>query len=272
MENGPSDQDIRRSFAQQVALFSAADSLFARRSFLPSSWLDPVHQEMIVLDAACGAAHAAEQVAPSVRQVVGIDLTPELLAVGADRLRAAGVTNVLLQEGSVETLPFLASSFDLVFCRSALHHLRDPRRAVQEMARVCRPGSRVVVVDMVAPSAEVRGAFDEQHRRIDPSHVGVLLDTEIVTLLGTEVGPITYGNSPDPFKVPFKRLLTSASAEEAATSALRAEIEGGQVTGFNPEVEAMRFTFRSERSPCTPPSRVGSAAYSSTFPGVEDVG
>lgn len=42
---------------------------------------------MTALDVACGAAHAAESVAPFIHQVVGIDLTAELLTVGANRLR-----------------------------------------------------------------------------------------------------------------------------------------------------------------------------------------
>ena len=57
---------------------------------------------MLVLDVVCGAGHAAEVVAPDVREVVGVDLTVDLLELGAARLAAAGVRNVLLQEGNAE--------------------------------------------------------------------------------------------------------------------------------------------------------------------------
>src|SRR5712692_5268380 len=100
MTESEHDAVVRRSFEQQVELFRGEDSPFARRPPSPLSWLEPLDREMIVLDVACGAAHAAEQAAPHVRQVVGLDLTPALLELGADRLHHAGVTNVLLQEGN----------------------------------------------------------------------------------------------------------------------------------------------------------------------------
>jgi SAM-dependent methyltransferase len=68
----------------------------------------------------------------AVRQVVGIDLTPALLRLVADRLHGASITNVFLQEDNVNQFPFLDASFDLVVCRSSLHHFpprgsRSPR-------------------------------------------------------------------------------------------------------------------------------------------------
>ena len=70
---------VRNSFTQQVGLFTGENSPFARRFASPLAWIEPLDAEMIVLDVACGAGHAAEQAAPHVRQVVGIDLTPALL-------------------------------------------------------------------------------------------------------------------------------------------------------------------------------------------------
>ena len=237
MSSSEHDAVVRRSFEKQTALFAGDDALFARRSSSALAWLEPLDPEMIVLDVACGAAHAAEQVAPHVRQVVGLDLTRALLDLGADRLRDAGITNVLLQEGSAAELPFLDASFDLVACRAALHHVPDPGVVVGEMARVCRPGGRVVAVDMVAPSAEVREAFDALHRRIDPSHAGVLLEGELAELLRSKVGPLTYGETTDPFTLPVDHILTDAADRDAVTSALQAELAGGPATGFDPVLD-----------------------------------
>ena len=120
------DAVVRRSFEQQVGIFAGEHSPFARRPHSPLAWLEPLEPDMIVLDVACGAGHVAEQVAPHVRQVVGIDLTPSLLELGAERLREAGITNVLLQESNAAELPFLDASFDLVVCRGAMHHFLHP--------------------------------------------------------------------------------------------------------------------------------------------------
>src|SRR6185503_6922006 len=72
------DDAVRESFRQQTDLFDGDDSVFALAATrpAPTAWIDPLTPEMIVLDVACGAAHAAELAAPLVRQVVGVDLTP----------------------------------------------------------------------------------------------------------------------------------------------------------------------------------------------------
>jgi len=235
---GASEHDavVRSSFEKQASIFGGDHSPFARRPHSPLAWLEPVEPEMIVLDVACGAGHVAEQVAPHVRQVVGIDLTPSLLELGAQRLREAGITNVLLQEGNAAELPFLDASFDLVVCRGAMHHFLHPEQPIAEMARVCRREGRVVVSDMVATSAEARERFDQVHRDLDPSHARTLLEAELTDLLRSSVGPIAYGETSDPFATPVDHILTDAADRGAVMSALRSELAGGPPTGFDPIV------------------------------------
>src|SRR5438067_13900671 len=76
------DDTVRRSFERQVGLFTGEESTFASRSRSPVAWLEPLEPWMTVLDVACGAGHVAEDVAPRVRQVVGVDLTRPLLDIG----------------------------------------------------------------------------------------------------------------------------------------------------------------------------------------------
>lgn len=187
---------------------------------------------------ACGAAHVAEQAAERVRQVVGVDLTDALLDLGAQRLRAAGVTNVLLQHGTAEQLPFVDGSFDVVACRSALHHFATPPRAVAEMARVCRPGGHVVVVDLVPPDPAVREPFDTVHRLIDPSHVRALLGQELVELMATSVGPVGTVETSQPLLLPLDHVMTEVADRPAVIAALHAELEGGPPTGLGPVLES----------------------------------
>ncbi len=189
----PSHDDVvRASFSRQVGLFDGPDSPFVRRPAGTIEQLEPLTSDMLVLDVACGAAHASEVVAQSVRQVVGIDLTADLLALGAARLGAAGIDNVLLQEGNAQALPFVADSFDVVFCLNSLHHVGDPARAVAEMVRVCRRDGRVVLSDLIVPSAADRDAFDALHQRIDPSHRRAFLEAELVALLPEDC-TLVYG-------------------------------------------------------------------------------
>lgn len=246
MESLSHAEVVRRSFGQQTALFSGPDALFAPRSPSAVSWLEPLDAGMILLDVACGAAHVAEMAAPHVRQAVGIDLTPALLALGADRLREAGITNVLLQEGDANALPFVDGSFDVVACRASMHHFPDPAQALREMVRVCRPGGRVVLSDIVAPSAEVRDAYDALHTTLDPSHVRALLESELAELASRIVGPVAYGETSATPPIPLDAIVTGVSDREAATAMLRRELDGGPPTGLEPEISdgevLVRFT------------------------------
>ena len=198
------------------------------------AWAGPLDADWIALDAACGAAHNAQALAPHVRQVVGVDITAAVLEVGRRRLESDGIRNVLLQEGDVATLSFVDASFDIVVCRAALHHFENPTRQVSEMARVCRPGGRVVLSDMVPVSPDVRDRFDEIHRWIDPAHDRALLPDEITALAASNVGTVGHGQVGQPMVLSLNAILTEQSDTERVNAVLQAELDGGPLTGFHP--------------------------------------
>lgn len=237
MTPGAHDELVRRSFEQQVPLFSGPASPFARRAASSLAWIEPLDADMVVLDVACGAAHAAEPVAPAVRQVVGIDLTEALLRVGASRLRDNGIGNVLLQVGNAERLPFVDESFDIVFCRSSLHHFGHPQQAASEMVRVCRRGGRVVLVDLVAPASASRDLFDHVHRLLDPSHVRTFSEAELIELLHGQVEALTYGET-STIRLPIDIAFSEQSSVAEIVDILTDEVRGdGPATGFDPAEE-----------------------------------
>ena len=230
------DDVIRRSFERQTSLFEGPSSVFAHRSG-NLAWIEPLDFDMIVLDVACGAGHGSEPVAARVRQVVGIDLTPALLSLGAQRLYEDGVSNVLLQQGNAEDLPFVDESFDVVFCRSSLHHFAHPHEAVAEMVRVCRPNGRIVLLDIVPPSAGVRERFDYVHRLLDPSHVGSFLEAELAALLPGGIEALVYADSFS-IRLPVDIAITDQSDREQVLQILGEEVQGvGEPTGFEPAEE-----------------------------------
>ena len=230
------NDDVRRSFRKQVPLFTGPQSPFARRAGAPSRW-GPLSPDDVVLDVACGAGHVAEELAPQVRQVVGIDLTPELLALGAGRLHDAGVRNVLLQHGDAADLPFVDGSFDVVVCRVALHHFADVPGSLREMARVCRAGGRVAIDELVAPpgaDAETRARYDRLHRLLDPSHATALSGDELLAACRAQIGQASEHSLNDPAVLPLDLIVTDASDRAGAETALHDELAGGPPTGFAP--------------------------------------
>jgi len=128
------------------------------------------------LDVGCGAGALALALAPIVADVVGIDRVPELLALGRDRAPA----NVSFVEGDAEALPFADASFDLVGTLRTLHHVQHPERVLAELARVCRPGGRVLVVDQIAPADPLEAlALDRFERARDPGHARLLPESDL---------------------------------------------------------------------------------------------
>lgn len=101
-----------------------------------------------VLEIGCGTGifcrHVGARLPDSA--VVGVDLDAARLEFARRRNPAP---NVAYEVGDFLRLPFEDGRFDLVFCRFVLAHATDPTQALREMARVTRPGGRVVAYDMV---------------------------------------------------------------------------------------------------------------------------
>lgn len=104
-----------------------------------------------VLDLGCGGGHVTFNVSPLVKEIVAYDLSPEMLNVVARAARERGLDNVSTRQGTVESLPFDADSFDVVLSRFSAHHWRDLDAALREAARVLKPGGMLAIVDTVTP-------------------------------------------------------------------------------------------------------------------------
>jgi ubiquinone/menaquinone biosynthesis C-methylase UbiE len=132
-----------------------------------------VTADMAVLDVACGPGIITCALAAQANRVVGIDLTPAMVAQAKERQEAAGLTNVTWQVGNATDLPFADGSFDRVVTRYSFHHMPAPAAALAEMKRVCRPDGRVVVID-ATPSPDTQLAYDRMEILRDPSHTSAL--------------------------------------------------------------------------------------------------
>jgi ArsR family transcriptional regulator len=105
--------------------------------------IDPA---LVVGDLGCGTGQLTETVAPYVRRVIAVDGSDDMLE--AARRRLADAPNVELRQGELETLPLATAELDAAMLSLVLHHSPEPPRALREVARVVRPGGRLLVVDM----------------------------------------------------------------------------------------------------------------------------
>jgi ubiquinone/menaquinone biosynthesis C-methylase UbiE len=100
-----------------------------------------------VLDVATGTGRWALYLAEHGARVVGIDESPEMLAVARAKARAANLP-IRWVEGALEDgLPFPPERFDLVVCALALCHVLDLHQAIAVCSRVLRPGGSLLITD-----------------------------------------------------------------------------------------------------------------------------
>ena len=175
------EEATRRRFAATADRIAA---LSARRSGELSErvrrFVQPRGDER-ALDAGTGAGALAVALAPSVAEVVAVDLVPELLE-HARRL-AEPHPNVRLVEADITALPFDIASFDLAATARTLHHVARPELVVAELTRVTRFDGRLLVVDQIAPADPLRAiALDRFERSRDPSHARLLPDGDLRAL------------------------------------------------------------------------------------------
>ena len=117
----------------------------------------------VVLDVPVGGGTTFAEGAPELHGLlVGVDLSPVMLARAARRRRARGLEGkVLLARGDATRLPLAAASVDTVLCFNGLHVIPDKEAAMAEFHRILKPGGRllgtVLVADGPAPFNAIVG-------------------------------------------------------------------------------------------------------------------
>jgi ubiquinone/menaquinone biosynthesis C-methylase UbiE len=230
---------IRREFGQQAARFGEQGLTLSNQAYL--QWMVEqldLQSHFEVLDVAAGTGHLSRAIAPYVRRVVALDLTPEMLAQGRYEAEQQGLTNLVFEQGEAEHLSYAHERFDLVVTRFSLHHFADPHEPLHEMVRVCRRGGRVAVVDLVSPNdPAVSITYNHLEHLRDPSHVRALTADELQRLMRQMGLELVHTASRD-VEVHLEHWLdlTGAAPEARQTirTALTQDLESMQTTGMRP--------------------------------------
>jgi SAM-dependent methyltransferase len=138
--------------------------------------LRPVSGSELALDSGCGTGAFAFALAPLVGEVVGVDTRVDYL----EAARSVAPENVRFEEADSTALPFDYGEFDIAGCMRLLHHVRRPELAISELARVTRPGGRILVMDQLGSVDPLRSLEQDRFERLrDPTHQRLLPDADI---------------------------------------------------------------------------------------------
>lgn len=110
----------------------------------------------IAVDLGCGTGEVLERLRGVCREVIGVDGSPRMLELARRRFgqEAGDNAGVSLRIGELDHLPLRDGEADFACINLVLHHLSQPAAAMQEIARVLRPGGLVLVTDFDRHQAE----------------------------------------------------------------------------------------------------------------------
>lgn len=129
-----------------------------------------------LLDVATGTADLAIEAALlAPREVVGVDPSEGMLALGREKVTAKGLDGVVrLEVGASEALPYDDDAFDGALVAFGVRNFEDRRAGLREMARVLKPDAPLVVLEFSEPAGPIAPLFGFYFRRVLPKIGGLV--------------------------------------------------------------------------------------------------
>jgi demethylmenaquinone methyltransferase/2-methoxy-6-polyprenyl-1,4-benzoquinol methylase len=142
------------------------------------------------LDVCCGTGDLAIALARVVGrggQVTGLDFSSEMLERARRKHRQDGAAEITWVQGDATAMPFADNSFSAVTIGFGLRNLPDPEAGLRELARVVRPGGKVVVLEITQPpSGPMKPFYGVWFNRVVPA-IGKVLDNSAYSYLPASV-------------------------------------------------------------------------------------
>ncbi len=134
--------------------------------------LGEIHAGEAVIDAGCGAgldSIIAARMAGAGGEVIGVDMTREMVVKARKNAEIAGVSNINFKEGLIEELPAQDEWADVLISNGAINLVPDKDAAFQELHRVMKPGGRLQIADILV----AKPIPDSAKRRVELSGVDI---------------------------------------------------------------------------------------------------
>jgi len=242
------DARIRTEFAKQASRFGEQGLTLSSQEYL--AWMIsilPLQPDFRVLDVAAGTGHLSRAIAPSVKEVVAIDMTPEMLEEARKESEKHGLKNIVLTQGDAKHLPYQDGSFDMVVSRLSLHHFEKPEVQLKEMVRVCKAHHVVGIIDLLSPDADdLIPSYNRLERLRDPSHTMALTKEQLVSAMKNAGLSIQRSDAKD-IEVDFQQWTDLTKTDHSIRDEIRKELEldikSGPKTGMRPYTDGGKLKF-----------------------------
>lgn len=154
-------------FAENAARWNEISALHIPETQVEARMLDHLPDDPVglLVDMGTGTGRMLEVFGSRVREAIGFDLSADMLTLARSRLSDLGQENCQVQQGDLVGLPIGPEEADIVIMHQVLHFVDDPTMALAEVARVLKPGGRVLIADFA--SHNLTYLRDEHaHRRL----------------------------------------------------------------------------------------------------------
>ena len=167
--------EVRAERAARAQAYFAAnaaqwDSL--RANHIPETAIEERMGELIggrdidlLVDLGTGTGRMLEIFGTRASRAVGFDISPDMLTIARAKLDELAAENCQVRQGDCANVPLEDNVADIVILHQVLHFLDDPQRAVNEAARITRPGGCVLIADF-GPHEMEDLRNEHAHRRL----------------------------------------------------------------------------------------------------------
>lgn len=167
--------EVRAERAARAQAYFAAnaaqwDSL--RANHIPETAIEERMGELIggrdidlLVDLGTGTGRMLEIFGARASRAVGFDISPDMLTIARAKLDELAAENCQVRQGDCANVPLEDNVADIVILHQVLHFLDDPQRAVNEAARITRPGGCVLIADF-GPHEMEDLRNEHAHRRL----------------------------------------------------------------------------------------------------------
>ena len=156
-----------RYFASHADLWDSLRSLHVAESEVEAAMRDLLGADSLgtLVDIGTGTGRIIELLSAHADHAIGIDRSPEMLRVARGKLTAAVSQGWELRQGDIMALPLDDGAGDTVVLHQVLHYLPAPEPALAEVARLVKPGGRMLIVDF-APHSHEELRTQDAHARL----------------------------------------------------------------------------------------------------------